>query len=46
MKVRSHVFRFASENDLLRLKQIAHADRAAASDAQDIAFLEARRARK
>ena len=46
MKVRSHVFRLASENDLLRLKQIAHADRAAASDAQDIAFLEARRARK
>jgi hypothetical protein len=46
MKVRSHVFRLASETDLLRLKQIAHADRAAPGDAQDIAFLEARRARK
>ena len=46
LKVRSHVFRIASEDDLLRLKKIAHADRAAPGDAQDIAFLEARRARR
>lgn len=34
--------RIASEEDLLMLKRLAYADRASASDAQDIAFLEAR----
>jgi hypothetical protein len=33
----------ASEQDLLRLKKIAKAHRSAPGDAQDIAFLEARR---
>jgi hypothetical protein len=42
-KVRSQVFRVASEEDLLRLKKIAAADRRLASDTEDIAFLEARR---
>ena len=42
-RVRSRLFRVASEQDLLRLKRIAMADRDSASDAQDIAFLEARR---
>jgi hypothetical protein len=37
------VLRVASEVDLLRLKQIAYAKRALATDAQDIAFLEARK---
>jgi hypothetical protein len=46
LKVRSHVFHIASEDDLLRLKKIAHRDRSAPGDAEDIAFLEARRARK
>lgn len=41
-KVRSVVLHVASEEDLLTLKRIAHADRGAAKDAQDIAFLEAR----
>lgn len=36
--------RIASEADLLKLKTIAHANRSLATDAQDIAFLEARRA--
>jgi Nucleotidyl transferase AbiEii toxin, Type IV TA system len=43
LKVRSHVFAVASEDDLLELKQIARAARDYAGDAQDIAFLEARR---
>lgn len=43
IKVRSHMFRVASEADLLRLKEIAQAKRSAPGDAQDIAFLEARR---
>ncbi len=43
IKIRSYVFRFASEPDLLKLKKIAHAARSAPGDAQDIAFLEARR---
>jgi hypothetical protein len=43
-KVRSRVFRIASASDLLRLKKIARAGRAAPGDAEDIAFLEARRA--
>jgi hypothetical protein len=42
--VRSRVFRIASPADLLRLKQIARAGRTAPGDADDIAFLEARRA--
>ena len=41
-KVRSHVLRVASEADLLHLKRIARAKRAAPGDAEDIAFLEAR----
>ncbi len=44
-KIRSHVFRLASEADLLRLKQIARAQRSSPGDAQDIAFLEARQKR-
>jgi len=44
-KIRSLVLHIASDEDLLQLKRIAHADRASASDAQDIAFLEARRDR-
>jgi hypothetical protein len=42
-KVRSYVFQIASEEDLLRLKEIAQAHRSSPGDAQDIAFLEARR---
>jgi hypothetical protein len=45
MKVRSRVLRVASEENLLRLKRIARAARSSAGDAQDIAFLEARRTR-
>ena len=44
-KIRAHVFDIASEHDLLRLKRIAKADRSAPGDAEDIAFLEARRKR-
>jgi hypothetical protein len=40
--IRSVVLHLAGEADLLQLKRIALADRASASDAQDIAFLEAR----
>ena len=43
--VRSRGFLIASEDDLLNLKRIARANRTAAGDAEDIAFLEARRAR-
>ncbi len=42
-KVRSHVLHVASARDLLRLKKIARARRSSPGDAQDIAFLEARR---
>lgn len=42
-KIRTHVFDIASEQDLLRLKKIAKAARSAPGDAEDIAFLEARR---
>ncbi len=42
-KVRSRVFHVASEPDLLRLKRIAKARRSSPGDAQDIAFLQARR---
>jgi hypothetical protein len=40
------VLTVASEEDLLRLKKIARRDRPAPGDAEDIAFLEARRAKK
>lgn len=42
-KVRSQVLHVASERDLLRLKRIAKAHRKSPGDAEDIAFLEARR---
>jgi hypothetical protein len=45
-KVRSHVFRVAAEADLMRLKTIARARRTSAGDAEDLAFLRARRARR
>jgi hypothetical protein len=44
--VRSRVLRIASEADLLKLKRIARAHRAKPGDAEDIAFLEARRKRR
>ena len=43
VRVRSLALRVASEDDLLRLKRIALEERARATDAEDIAFLEARR---
>jgi len=43
LQVRSRVFRVASEADLLRLKKIAQGQRSFPGDAEDIAFLEARR---
>jgi hypothetical protein len=42
-KIRAHVFDVASERDLMRLKKLAKAQRSAPGDAEDIAFLEARR---
>jgi hypothetical protein len=45
-KVRSRALRVASEDDLLRLKKIARAQRSAPGDAEDVAFLEARRRRR
>jgi hypothetical protein len=42
-RIRGYVFVIASEPDLLRLKRIARAGRSATGDAEDIAFLEARR---
>jgi hypothetical protein len=45
IKIRSHVLDIASEQDLLRLKMIAKADRSAPGDTEDIAFLEARQHR-
>lgn len=42
-KVRARLFHVASEQDLLRLKRIAKRRRSSPGDAQDIAFLEARR---
>jgi hypothetical protein len=45
-KVRSRILRVASEADLLRLKKIARDRRSSPGDAEDIAFLEARRARQ
>ena len=44
-RIRSHAFTIASEEDLLHLKRIAIAARSAPGDAEDIAFLEARRKR-
>ncbi len=41
-RIRAHVFDVASEEDLLRLKQIARTARSAPGDAEDIAFLESR----
>jgi hypothetical protein len=46
VKARSVVLRIASEADLLRLKRIARAQRCSPGDAEDIAFLEARRAKR
>lgn len=45
-KIRSHVFTVASEADLLRLKKLARARRSFPGDAEDIAFLDARRKRR
>ncbi|MCC7043164.1 MAG: hypothetical protein IT183_04840 [Acidobacteria bacterium] len=42
IRLRSREFHVASETDLLRLKTLARAERAAPGDAEDIAFLEAR----
>ncbi|HEY7792289.1 MAG TPA: hypothetical protein VIC33_17380 [Vicinamibacterales bacterium] len=44
--IRAHQFAIASEEDLLRLKQIAASARSAPGDADDIAFLEARLKRR
>jgi hypothetical protein len=46
VKARSTVLRMASEADLLRLKKIARAGRSSPGDAEDVAFLEARRVRR
>jgi hypothetical protein len=46
MKIRSHMLRVAAEADLLRLKTVARTRRNSAGDAEDIAFLKARRARR
>jgi hypothetical protein len=43
--IRSVVLDIASDDDLLHLKRMALADRGSASDAQDVAFLEARLSR-
>jgi hypothetical protein len=45
LTVGSHHFAIASDDDLLKLKRIASKDRSYPGDAQDIAFLEARRRR-
>ena len=44
-KVRSKSWLVASEADLLHLKRLARANRSSPGDAEDIAFLEARRAK-
>jgi len=46
VKVRSRVWRVAAVSDLLRLKKIARANRTSPGDAEDIAFLEARRGKQ
>jgi len=43
IKIRGHVLDIASEEDLLRLKKIAKAERSSPGDAEDSAFLEMRR---
>lgn len=39
IKVKSHPLRIASREDLIRMKEIAYADRHSAADAQDLEFL-------
>ena len=39
VKIKGHSIRVASQSDLIRLKEIAYADRKSASDAQDLEFL-------
>lgn len=46
VRVRSRAWRVASEADLLRLKRLARASRTSPGDAEDIAFLEARRPKR
>jgi len=46
VKVRSKAWKIASVADLLRLKKMAHVDRSAPGDAEDIAFLQAHRAKR
>jgi hypothetical protein len=46
LKIRSRVWRVASEADLLRLKEIARAHRSSPGDTADVAFLEARRSKR
>jgi hypothetical protein len=46
VRARSVVLRVASEADLLRLKKMARAQRSSPGDAEDIAFLEARHAKR
>jgi hypothetical protein len=46
MTIRTHTLRVASEADLLRLKQIARANRNVPGDAEDVAFLEGRRRKR
>lgn len=46
VRVRSRAWRVASEADLLRLKKLAQASRAAPGDVEDVAFLEARLAKR
>ncbi len=41
VKIRSHTFRVACREDLIRMKEIAYKDRKLASDAQDLEFLRA-----
>jgi hypothetical protein len=45
LTIHRYAFSIASDEDLLRLKKIAKAARSAPGDAEDIAFLESRRAR-
>jgi hypothetical protein len=40
MRIRSHLFRVASVQDLLELKRIAISSRSAPGDAEDLAYLE------
>ena len=46
VRVRSRAWRVASEEDLLRLKRLAQESRSAPGDAEDVAFLEARLAKR